>query len=1140
MKRALNSLNFGLIISSVLSQSDWTAYDCSFGCAPPSTGFLAGFENRAQEYVCVALGPVPFNQANDLAIPGKYEASFSGCNVVGASSSGDVEVSHRKFAILRNSSDFVWGPPVWAGRTPVTHPLGMTKGGTPVTICRTYRTATAVHSGYLFNNVCVYSFGGNSAASVVGAYDILWNVTGSTIPSNMIPVTPLPSTPPTPSPSFSPTRSATSSQTPSPSSTPAVAGANEVWIDRANALSLGYDKSAFVQSGTDNFGLDPIFVCRGELQSGFTGPMLTGSSTPAPGPLPLSFRSNFDAAVTLSVIADAATTTPGVIRVSLDEVNRRAFVIQRSSNIVAVVDLSSGSLLTSINLSSMPTEVLVVPTLNIVLISSSSGNSVTAFSLFPPFTSLWNAAGLMSASSLDVDAPLNALFVSTAGSIVRIDLTNPTAPAPPSSRITLTGTVIATSIRNSANSKLLYVAVPSGGLTSSIEIYRKTSLLKTSTWSMIDYGASDVLAFALDAKNSVLIAVAKSSSSSDQLLIVVNLLDGEVIDKQVLTGASQECSHLVFDASSGAIVITCGASSVFAFQQVSISSYRLLQRVSLPAGTTGSVAASYSSSLQILYVVVQAASGQSAKLYSYTIAALSAMPAPVSPFGLPAVVPGRFDLIAFSASVCVVPFNISDTSLYGPTIAYKLLLRSPTLVWGSSLTPLQRASSRPVLAGAVGGRNATVCRAWSNDCEKFPSRSCTPTGPHSGYVFLDDITPVCTYAYPTATVTSTSFDVLFNVAAAPSVSQTALPLPAASTSPSKTPSASFSMSAAVPGSIQWISRGTTDALFVGYDGSMLTDVVTVCRGLVNGEFVPGKRVNSNPFCNVPIHGIEVLDREFESLRNNQRLVWAPYSPSSTQAGTMVEMSYNFERAVICRARYNNDGSIHSGFTNFLPYYNNQQPTCLFSWGGLVKNNYTFDVLYMLPKPSETPTPTATPSSSLTPVTMTPTPTKTPTVSPTGTPSNSRTPSSTTTPTRTPTKTPTPTSTSSPSPSIGASTSPTRSVTKSVTSTPSASQQPVVIDAGFKLSNADGSASAVTQSVLAVAGIFSCLVAYAIYMGIGTRSLATTPSNATRAVVTDRTPLPIAWENDPTLSYAYVVPTTTTSNNSNTNQGSPQR
>jgi hypothetical protein len=1133
-----------ILLSSVsVTAQDWINYDCSISCQQPTSGFLAGLENRDLEFVCVALGPVPFNAEIDRAIPGKYERGFRGCNVVGSTLGGidNFEVSHPKFAILRNSSSFIWGPPVWPGQTPVTHPLGMTKGGTPVTICRTYRTSTAVHSGYVSNNVCLYSFGGSSAASSPGAFDVLWNVS-SLPPSSMVPVTPLPSTLPTPSPSLSSTRSVTSSQTPSPSSTPAVAGANEVWIDRAVALSLGYDKSAFVQSGTDNYGLDPIFVCRGELQNGFTGPMIISSTSPSSsGPLPLAFRSNFDSAINLTDFTPAPSTA-GFIRVSLDEANRRAFVLQRNSNTVAVVDLTSGLIIFRIQSPFLPTDVLAVPSSNLVLISSSIGNAVFGYSSLPPYGLLWISTALPSASSLDADASANAAFVSTTGAVVRLDLTNPTI-TPPQSTIMLLASVRATSVRNSATSKLFYVAIPSGSASASIDIYRKTSLSKTSSWPMSDYGASDVLAFALDAKNPVLIAVAKAASSSDQVLIVVNLLDGELIHRHVLSGATQECSHLVFDSASGSIVITCGAASVFAFQQLSISSYRLLQSVTLPAGSTGSVAAAYSSSLQILYIVTQAASGQTAKVFSYTITSLSAMPAPVSPFGLPAVVPGRFDLLAFfgSSSVCVVPFNITDTSLFGPTIAYKLLLRSPSLVWGTSLSPAQRASSRPVLAGAVGGRNATVCRAWSNDCEKNPSRWCTPTGPHSGYVFLDDAVPVCTYAYPKATVMSTSFDVLFNVAVAPLVSQTALPLPAASTSPSRTPSPSISMSAPVPGVLQWISKGTTDSVFVGYDGSMLTDVVTVCRGLVNGEFVPGKRVNSNPFCDVPIHGVEVLDVEFESLRNNQRLFWAPYSSSSTTSGTMVEMSYNFERAVVCRARYNNDGSTHSGFTNLIPYYNNQQPTCVFSWGGSVKNNYTFDVLYALPKPSETPTPSVTPSSTLTPVTVTPTPTKTPTVSPTGTPSNSRTPSSTTTPTRTPTKTPTPTSTSSSSPSIGASTSPTRSVTKSVTSTPSASQQPIVIDPGFKLSNSDGSASAVTQSVLAVAGIFSCLVAYAVYMGIGTRGRASTSSsssssNSARTVVTDRTPLPIAWENDPSLSYAYIVPSSP-NNNSNNNQAS---
>jgi len=1031
---------------------------------------------------------------------------------------------------LNNISSFVWGPPIWPGIARVTYP-GMTVQGTSVTICRTYRTSTAVHSGYVFNNVCVYSFGGSAAASLPGAYDALWNISG-TIPPSSIPMTPLPSTLPTPSPSLSSTRSVTSSQTPSPSSTPAVAGSSEIWIDRTYALSLGYDKSAFVQSGTDNYGLDQIFVCRGELQNGFTGPIMsstTSSTTIISGPMPLAFRLNVDTIITLS---DLTPSTPmaGIIRISIDEVTRRAFVIQRNTNTVLVIDLNTGSILFKIAFFS-PTDVLVVPSMNLLLISSSAGNSVTAYSSTNS-SMLWNRTNLLSASSLDVDVTLKVVFVATLGKIVKLDLTNSGFELPTSGMI-MSGSVLATSIRNTANSKLLYVSVPSGSVSPSLDIYRKTNNAKSGSWLMSDFGLSDVLAFAIDSKNSVLIAVTRSISNSEQQIILINLLDGEQLgEKYLLVGANAECSQLIFDASIGSIIITCGASSVFAFQQLSSTSYRLLQNVALPIGLVGSVAVAYSSTLKVLYLAVQATGSQPARLYSFSTIALSAMPAPVSPFGLPAVVPGRFDLLTFfgSSSSCIVPFNISDASLFGPSITYKLLLRSPTLIWGTSLSSTQRSSSRPVLAGAVGGRNATVCRAWSNDCEKNPSRWCYPTGPHSGYVFLDDAIPMCTYAYPKATVSTVNFDVLYNIAAAPapSISQTALPLPAASTSPSRTPSPSFSMSAPIPGTEQWISKGTTDAVFVGYDGAMLTDIVTVCRGIVNGEYVPGKRINSNPFCDVPIHGVEVLDIEFESLRNNQRLVWAPYSSQSTQAGIMVEMAYNFERAVVCRARYAFDGSIHSGFTSLQPIYYNQQPTCFFSWGGVVKNNFTFEVLYMLPRPSSTPSPTTTPSSSLTPVTVTPTPTRTPSVSPTNSPTNSRTPSSTTSPTRTPTKTPTSTSTTSPSPSIGASRSPSMSVTKSVTSTPSASGQPIVIDPGFKLSNSDGSASAVTQSILACVGIFSCLVAYALYM----RSSTALAVNATTSSVTDRTPLPISWENDPSLNYAYVVPQT---NNTNLNQ-----
>jgi len=274
------------------------------------------------------------------------------------------------------------------------------------------------------------------------------------------------------------------------------------------------------------------------------------------------------------------------------------------------------------------------------------------------------------------------------------------------------------------------------------------------------------------------------------------------------------------------------------------------------------------------------------------------------------------------------------------------------------------------------------------------------------------------------------------------------------------------MNAAVPGVLQWIAGGTSDALLAGMDGS---SPVTVCRGQVGSELVPGKRVGAARFCDVPVRGAELLDATFDSLRNNARLLWvAGNATAAAEAGGYVRVdggSWNTVRATVCRALHPSGSGPHSGYTDGLSYGGLR--LCFFSWGGQTLSSAAFDVLFSLPPPSATPTPSRSPSPTQTPVSATPTPTRSPSPpppSPSGTPSQTRTPTSSVTPTA--------------SKSVGASMTSTASVSPSNSAS---AAPPPPIDAGLYITDPkSGGASGIVLAALALSALVAAVGASAVF------------------------------------------------------------
>ena len=113
---------------------------------PAGGGVVVGSESVSQQLVCAATAPGHgLNASIDLAVPGKWEAFFSGagaCDVATFSAGKASEINAPTFSLLQASPQIIWGPRVpdaalaAAGAVAVTHPLGLSVLGQRVTVCR--------------------------------------------------------------------------------------------------------------------------------------------------------------------------------------------------------------------------------------------------------------------------------------------------------------------------------------------------------------------------------------------------------------------------------------------------------------------------------------------------------------------------------------------------------------------------------------------------------------------------------------------------------------------------------------------------------------------------------------------------------------------------------------------------------------------------------------------------------------------------------------------------------------------------------------------------------------------------------------------------------------------------------------------
>ena len=1079
--------------------------------------FIASVENGSPMAVCAAFPPNA-GFATDAAVPGKYEPGWGACNVAqfaGLAPGASAEWNAHSFAVLVASPRLVWGAPppaappadaaLGAALGPVSYPRASVNGSA-VFACRAYhptaRPVSGPHAGYFkLGGPCTFSWGGTAVTNAGFDAVYLMPANSAAAPPS---ATPLPSASASPSiPAPSPSASASSS--------PAVAGAPELWLDRASALALGYSPTSFLQSGSD--WSDPIYVCRGVLPAGFTGP--TPSASASASPIALFSAAPTPSAAPVALALAGAAPLPGAANAvglgaepdKLDHMDlyaapsgaRLLFVAVKQNNSLAVVDAGTLTFNASIGGLQGPSGVKVVPQLGLVLVTAQGEGALYAFSLAAPYTRVWSVKGLENADNLAFDAATGLAWVSAggttfAGGLYAVSATTGLrvgAGIPFGASVT---TAPPQDFRLSGSSSLVYACSPA---TNEIVVASRTSMQVVARWSLASCcGASDPNALEIDSAGGRLFVATYGTSPGpafgSKMLFALNLYDGAAVFN--MSTPTAECNQVTFDARTGAVFVSCGGSAaagaqsvVYGAQQLGASSYAALgAQTALPAGLFNARTSVYDAASGTLFVGVPfvAATGQAARVLALNSGRPGA-PVPASPWALREVLPGRYDYSSWGGgSSCLVPFDTNNAG-YG-AVAYQMLVRSPFLTWSSSFGAggWPPAGARAVLSGAVGGRNATVCRAWFM-CDKTASPWCANSGPHAGYALLDGqdgpgVAPACVYTYYGAgtVLRSSSFDVLY---ALPGAAPTplALALPSASVTPSTSPSPSPSMNASVPGVLQWIPGGTSDAVFAGMDGST---TVSVCRGQVGTELVPGKRLGNSNYCDVAVRGAELLDATFASLRNNARLQWvAGNATAAFEAAGFARVdggTYQGVRATVCRALHSSGSGPHSGFTDGLSYAGRQ--LCFFSWGGMTMNSLVFDVLYSAPGPSPSATPSRTPSPTTTPVTASPTPSKTPSApppSPTRTPTNTRTPSQTATPTRTVTRTPTGSITPTASMTVGASRTSTTSITPSVSGSLA---PPAPIDAGLYITDPKtGGASGVVLAFLAIGSVVALVAAAAV-------------------------------------------------------------
>ena len=164
---------------------------------PAGGGVVVGSESVSQQLVCAATAPGHgLNASVDLAVPGKWEAFFSGagaCDVATFSAGRASEINAPTFSLLQASPRITWGPRVpdaalaAAGAVAVTHPLGLSFLGQRVTVCRALHPTQQPptwHAGRSFGTNCTFSWGGSWVTML--DYNSLWWLTGNSpvVPSS--------------------------------------------------------------------------------------------------------------------------------------------------------------------------------------------------------------------------------------------------------------------------------------------------------------------------------------------------------------------------------------------------------------------------------------------------------------------------------------------------------------------------------------------------------------------------------------------------------------------------------------------------------------------------------------------------------------------------------------------------------------------------------------------------------------------------------------------------------------------------------------------------------------------------------------------------------------------------------------------
>ena len=483
--------------------------------------------------------------------------------------------------------------------------LQATMNGAAVAICRAYNpnlwngAFSGPHAGYFpiaAGGPCTFSWGGSAISNP--SFDALWLLpAGSNVsaPAARGGATPPPS----------PTSSPVPSSSPSASSTPAARMAAELWLTPAQAAAQGYASTAFVQSGSGDW-YNPVYVCRGLLQAGFSGPTPSASASASPaslvGPAPTPSAAPVALAplwtATLPGVGNAANAKSQNFVDHLDLVvdaasgRRLLFVALQQNNSVAVVDAAAGTFNASLGPVQGPSGVVAVAAMGLVLVSAFTEGAVYAFASAPPFAQLWRVGGLEKADNLAFDAASQLAWVSAGGASVQGGLYSVNVSSGmrsagsipfPAAAGAAPGALSSApeEFRLSPVSSLIYAASPS---TQSIVVVSRAagSTAAAVQWPLPPLGCSNPQALAVDPVAGRLFVTCFGTAPGAGRLVVLNIFDGALVWSAPTPAA--ECDQVLVDARTGGVFVVCGGagagawpagggSVVYAVQQLGANAY---------------------------------------------------------------------------------------------------------------------------------------------------------------------------------------------------------------------------------------------------------------------------------------------------------------------------------------------------------------------------------------------------------------------------------------------------------------------------------------------------------------------------------------------------------------------------------------